>query len=197
VFVFDNADQPVDPRANRRRLWITSTVLILAGIAFGASRFAVGGAATGGCACVLEAGDEARRKAAEELCHRTAADRSRRAAITSPGPIGYDGTAETMLTVISRAVLCPPPAPPNSCARQPGRTATDADVVSARNALLAAALPQSVVRIARPADPAPTGALVFALLMGDGCVVGYLELGTGRRWHEVGGLLPDGRCLAS
>jgi hypothetical protein len=198
VFVFGEADRPVNPRADRRRLWVAATVLVLAAGAFGVYRFAGRGGLTGGYACMFAVSDDkAARKAAEELCHRTATDRSRRAAITNPGPIGYDGTAAAMLGTISRAVLCPPPALPNSCARQPGRAATDADVVSARDALVTAGLPGSIVRIARAADPAPAGSLVFALLMGDGCVVGYLDPGTGRSWHEVGGLLPNGRCLAS
>lgn len=173
--------------------WLLAGLLLVAAAA-GAYRWAGsgGGRPAGGYACVVVAGDDH----AEDLCHRTTADRARRAAITAPGPIGYDGTADTMLATISRAVLCPPPALPNSCPRQPGRTATDADVVSARDALAAAGLPGSMVRIAHPDDPAPAGALVFALQMGDGCVVGYLDLATARSGHEVAGLLPGAQCLS-
>jgi hypothetical protein len=134
---------------------------------------------------------------AGELCDRLMADQARRAAITNPGPIGFDGTADVMLAAISRAILCPPPALPNSCPDQPDRTTTDVDVVSARDALTAAGLPESIVRIAHPDGPAPAGALVFALRMGDGCVVGYLDLANRDSRHEVGGLLPNHQCLSS
>jgi hypothetical protein len=52
-------------------------------------------------------------------------------------------------------------------------------------------------RLARPDDPAPVGSLLFAARVEDACIIGHVDAipegGGGRR---VGGLLPDGRCLA-
>jgi hypothetical protein len=81
-----------------RRRWLLAGALIVAA-AVGACEFVD----RGGHACATEDGDD-------QVCQRIAADRDRRAAVTDPGPIGLDGTADVMLTAISRAVLCPPPA---------------------------------------------------------------------------------------
>ncbi|MFC4069963.1 hypothetical protein [Actinoplanes subglobosus] len=47
---------------------------------------------------------------------------------------------------------------------------------------------------AGPDDPSVPGALLWAVRIGDVCVLG--DLTPGPRWHEwYAGLLPDGRCL--
>ena len=52
----------------------------------------------------------------------------------------------------------------------------------------------AIVRVATPDDPAPDGALVYAIPFGDTCTIGYVEFA--RPGHEeVLGLLPEGRCL--
>jgi hypothetical protein len=191
VFVFGHPDKPSRPR---RGWWLAAAVLALAAAAIGVTWYATG-AAEGGYSCAFAVGPDQAEK--EELCHRTASDQMRRADITNPGPIGHDGTARLMQDALSRALLCPPPGPASCDDRRARRPATAAEVVTARNALTAAGLPESVVRLADHEDPAPEGALVYALLMGDGCVVGYLDLESGERWYEVAGLLPNGRCLSS
>ncbi|MET8151213.1 hypothetical protein ACIBSW_21025 [Actinoplanes sp. NPDC049668] len=200
MFVFGNSDQPEDSRPRCRGPWLAAAVATLAAAALalaGATWYAGRGEATAGYSCAFLAGpDEAEVKAAEELCHRKAADRFRRADIVNPGPIGHEGTAWLMRDALHRAFLCPPPGPVGCDDRRALRPATDADVATARVALGSAGLPDSVVRLAAGEDPAPAGALVYSLLMGDGCVVGYLDLASGEQWYEVAGLLPNGRCLA-
>jgi hypothetical protein len=177
MFVFGEPERPAQAA---RVWWVVGGLLVLAFITFAAVRwFAEDGKSTG-YVCAFVEGDDG----AEELCHRRAEDLSRRAAIEHPGPVGYDGTAEIMQSALAPIF--------------PGaeRPATEADVTAAREALARAGLPDSLVRVAQADDPAPDGALVFALQMGDGCVVGYREIGSARGRHDVGGLLPNGRCLA-
>ncbi|MEU4216899.1 hypothetical protein [Actinoplanes sp. NPDC026623] len=197
MFVFGHSDQPPAPYRWRRGRWLAAAVLASAAAAIGVTWYA-GSDAGAGYSCAVVVGPDKREKAAaEELCHRKARDRMRRSDITDPGPIGHDGTARLMQEALTRALLCPPPGPVSCDDRGAYRPATDADVVTAGKAFTAAGLPGGVVRLARGDDPAPEGALVYAMLLGDGCVVGYLDLGSGERWYEVAGLLPNGRCLSS
>jgi hypothetical protein len=197
VFVFGPPDQPPGPHPGRRGRWLAAAVLVLAA-AIGGTWYAGQGEAADGYSCAFQVGpDESQREEAEDLCHRKASDHLRRADITDPGPIGHEGTAWLMRDAVSRALLCPPPGPSSCDDRRAHRPATEADVVTTRDALAAAGLTDSVVRLAARDDPAPAGALVYALLMGDGCVVGYLDLQSGEDWYEVAGLLPNGRCLSS
>ena len=182
MFVFGEPERPAFSRPARLLGWLA----ILAVLA-GAVWFVTGGESVR-YSCAYVEGDIG----AEELCHRQASDKAQRAAISAPGPIGHEGTAAIMRRALSPLAGC------LTCRQpQPRRPATEADVAAARQALAGAGLPNSVVRVARADDPAPDGALVYSLLMGDGCVVGYLEMGTGDSWHQVAGLLPNGRCLAS
>ncbi|MBE1488640.1 hypothetical protein [Plantactinospora soyae] len=190
-------DESEEPRRSRRGLWLTAlVVVVVAGV--GLYFYSRGGETTGySCAVVFSAGDEAGRQRALELCHRKQRDMARRAPISSRGPVGYEGTAELMSEAVSRGVWCPTPGDPSCHQSRPTRAATATDVAAAERALTQAGLADSVVRVAQPDDPAPDGALVYALRMGDGCVVGYLELGRGDGDHLVGGLLPNGQCLTS
>jgi hypothetical protein len=73
---------------------------------------------------------------------------------------------------------------------------TTADVETARSALVRLGYPGIVVRIARPDDPAPAGALIYAARVGPVCVVGHREtVPGGPGQHTVMGLLPGDRCL--
>jgi hypothetical protein len=155
-----------------------------------------GGLSSYGCAYVVSSQDESASRRALELCQRKHDDQVQRAPIASRGPIGYEGTAMLMRDVIARS-LCPTIGYPSCRGGQQTRPATSADVEAATGALTRAGLADSVVRVAHPQDPAPDGALVYALRMGDGCVVGYLEVGRGTGDYLIGGLLPNGQCLAS
>ncbi|MFC6020132.1 hypothetical protein ACFP2T_28560 [Plantactinospora solaniradicis] len=197
MFVFGRPENPGDPRRSRRRLWLIALVVAAAAGAglYGYLRSTEPTGYT--CAVVFSSGDEAARQRALELCHRKQRDLARRAPISSRGPIGYEGTAAIMHDAVSRSSGCPTLADPSCHGSRPTRAATAADVAAAERALAQAGLADSVVRVARPDDPAPDGALVYALRMGDGCVVGYLDVGRGDGDHLVGGLLPNGQCLAS
>ncbi|MBF9129269.1 hypothetical protein I0C86_09815 [Plantactinospora sp. S1510] len=185
------------PRRRRWGLWLAA-LLVVSAAGAGLYGYARGGGTAGySCVVVHSSGDDAGRQRALELCHRQQRDRARRAPISSPGPIGYEGTAEIMHGAVSRSSWCPAPGDPRCYEDRSGRAATAVDVAAAERALSEAGLAGSVVRVARPDDPAPDGALVFALQMGDGCVVGYLDVGSGDGDHLVGGLLPNGECLES
>jgi hypothetical protein len=61
-------------------------------------------------------------------------------------------------------------------------------------ALRAAGFGTATVRWAGTDDPAPAGALLFAVRAGVGCIIGYRKAGTGT--EVVMGARPDGSCLA-
>ncbi|MEV6597695.1 hypothetical protein AB0M36_12600 [Actinoplanes sp. NPDC051346] len=71
------------------------------------------------------------------------------------------------------------------------------DVDDVRDALTAAGFPGVVVRTARADDPAPAGAVLYAVEAGAACLLGYLSQDSvGAGSARVGGRLPDGTCLA-
>lgn len=81
-------------------------------------------------------------------------------------------------------------------ARGDGLEATEEYVLRVRQALTTAGHTDAVVRLARPDDPSVPGALLWAVRIGDVCVLGDLTPGPDPRWHEwYAGLLPDGHCL--
>ena len=61
----------------------------------------------------------------------------------------------------------------------------------ARRALVAAGFDDVTVRQARPDDPAPAGATIYAAAVGPACIV-LAEGGS----DQILGRLPDGHCLA-
>ncbi|RZU48479.1 hypothetical protein EV385_0195 [Krasilnikovia cinnamomea] len=76
------------------------------------------------------------------------------------------------------------------------RVASAAEVGEVRRSLAAAGFTDAVVRTARPDDPAPAGAVVYAVGSGPACVLGYLSPNsTGVGSTQIGGRLPDGTCL--
>ena len=76
--------------------------------------------------------------------------------------------------------------------------ATEDYVSRVQHALTRAGYTDAVVRLARPEDPSVPGALLWAVRVGDVCVLGDIVPGPDRRWHEwYAGLLPDGRCLTA
>jgi hypothetical protein len=132
-------------------------------------------------------------------CQREAADLARRTPLTGEQRIQGEATAAQVGTVITRATyqvaqptaaICPTAGQP---CHIPEPTLQPGDADRVRTALVDAGFAGSVVRIAGPTDPAPTGSLLYAVPAGVGCVVGYQKgFGGG---HGVVGHLPDGTCL--
>lgn len=83
------------------------------------------------------------------------------------------------------------------CANRPEPSPpTDSDLAAVRATLARQGFPDAVVRFARSDDPAPPGALLYAVRVESACVVGHLEsVPSGPHQQVVLGLLPDGRCL--
>ncbi|GIH21571.1 hypothetical protein Raf01_97430 [Rugosimonospora africana] len=65
-------------------------------------------------------------------------------------------------------------------------------------ALLTAGYQDAVVRLAASEDPVPRGALLYAVPLGNACIIGYqnLQTGTGAGSQGVVGTLPDHTCLS-
>jgi hypothetical protein len=71
---------------------------------------------------------------------------------------------------------------------------TPVDVAAVREVLVQAGFTGSVVRIARPDDPATRGSIFFDVPLDGACFMGHLDsLGGGGSWNLVG-RLPNGRC---
>ncbi|BAL89890.1 hypothetical protein AMIS_46700 [Actinoplanes missouriensis 431] len=74
-------------------------------------------------------------------------------------------------------------------------SATPEDVVTVREAFTTAGYADHLVRLARDTDPTVTGSLIYAVKVGDVCVMG--DVTPSDRFHEwYAGVLPDGNCLA-
>jgi hypothetical protein len=130
----------------------------------------------------------------DDSCGRRADDRRRRAAPDPAMDPGSDRVKEVR-AVITEALSCPgrsycvtPDAP-----HGPGL----ADATAAIEALRAHRYTDPVVRIAAADDPAPAGALLYAVRIDRACVVGFLQQAPdGAGSLGVSGLLPDGTCLS-
>ncbi|MEN3359641.1 MAG: hypothetical protein V7637_3623 [Mycobacteriales bacterium] len=90
----------------------------------------------------------------------------------------------------------PVPASPGGPVPVPAPPAVPVDeaVRQIRRALLVERYADVIVRVARPVDPAPTGAVVYAVRIDGVCAFGYW-LPAGSSGSQVGGPLPGGRCL--
>ena len=73
------------------------------------------------------------------------------------------------------------------------RAAPAMTVTELRDTLTAAGFADVMVRMARPADPAPIGSLIYAASSVQACLVGYVS---GRSTAQLVGRLPGGACLA-
>lgn len=84
-----------------------------------------------------------------------------------------------------------------TCTGEAVLEATEEYVTRVQRALTRAGYTDAVVRLGRAEDPTVPGALIWAVRVGDVCVLGDI-VGPERRWHEwYAGLLPDGRCLTA
>jgi Tfp pilus assembly major pilin PilA len=141
------------------------------------------------------------RAAGGGSCQRQLADLSRRAVLSQTQQDTVRPTAEAIATAVEEAsrvdgarpsTLCDP-SPPRPC-----RLVYPAlDVASVRRALTAAGFPTAVVRRAQGDDPAPAGAVLFAVLVpvGPACVLGDLSGDSGSAEVRTVGTLSDGSCL--
>lgn len=86
-----------------------------------------------------------------------------------------------------------------SCNRVPLRHRVTADDLrSADQALTKEGYPNRVIRLARRDDPAPQGSLLYAVQVGNACIVGHTEYVpmTGQSFsHEIFGQFLNGECL--
>jgi hypothetical protein len=71
------------------------------------------------------------------------------------------------------------------------------DVTALRRSFEDSGFPGATVRIARADDPAPRGAIVFGVPLGDACFVGYQNSLHGGGGEQLAGRLPGDRCLSA
>ncbi|MDI6098760.1 hypothetical protein QLQ12_09130 [Actinoplanes sp. NEAU-A12] len=84
------------------------------------------------------------------------------------------------------------------CLGEARLAATDDYVTKVRQALARAGYTGAVVRLGRVEDPTARGALIWAVRIGDVCVIADVTPPPVERQHSwYAGLLPDGRCLAA
>ncbi|GAA4608552.1 hypothetical protein BJY16_006899 [Actinoplanes octamycinicus] len=76
------------------------------------------------------------------------------------------------------------------------RPATEADAERIYQVLRDQGLVYVRVRLARPGDPAPTGAVMYAILSPNGCIAAYADFRKDPTWTDITPLLPGGRCPA-
>ena len=152
-----------------------ATALILPHLApiFGAGGGAASVGSPGMVGCVVDRRDPG-------YCARYAKDVASRAALTDEER-RLMGSATRRLDKVLRG------AHPS-----PGQAPVDA----LQAVLDGAGYPGSVVRVARPDDPAPVGSLLFAVPLGSDCVVGHLHMVAGGGAAVLVGQLPDGSCLS-
>jgi hypothetical protein len=198
---------PVDARRTAARRWSLTALaaFLTVGVLLG-GRWLYGGssathepdreqpAAGMACGSLDDGRSDAQRR---EDCLRRASDRSRRAAADpSMGP--QDDAMKEIRSIVSAALRCPA-GDPASCVMPPAQhepNKTDAD--TARVALHRHGFTDAIVRIASGDDPAPAGALIYAVRIERTCVIGYLQQApSGPGSDGAVGLLPGQTCLAS
>jgi hypothetical protein len=139
-------------------------------------------------------------------CAKLARDVAGRTPLTAAQRAAGEQVATQIWAALATASLSSDPArcvPPTAVGRAPPpcryvpAAPTDADVERARRALAGAGFTDAVVRLARADDPAPPGALLYAVSAGDACVLGYQQDGNGTGYgsHLVVGRLSTGECL--
>ncbi|WP_250002115.1 hypothetical protein [Actinoplanes sp. M2I2] len=182
---------PVPPASRRRQIFgLVLTMLVLAAAGtlwwvFRPPRESPGRATI----CLINKAAEQEEAEAEALCRRRDSDEAARRPL--PPRTMMDPTASRVWRAVNDAACAPDV---YSCPSR--RPSTDQDVERIRRVLRDEGFPDAVVRLARPDDPAPAGAVMYAVtLPGDICIVADVELGNGARPADITGTLPSGRCL--
>jgi hypothetical protein len=127
-----------------------------------------------------------------DVCDRIVADLLRRPTLTEADRSTARAAVPAIQQALPRATEAECPPPGDACAIR--FLPADPDQISA--GLAAAGYPDAIVRVARTGDPAPTGAVVFAVPIGEVCVLGYHAPVTGPGDIRIEGQLPGGTCLA-
>jgi hypothetical protein len=132
-----------------------------------------------------------------DYCRRAAADFARRAPLSDEQRRRAEGIAAAVWGAAASGGWCMPTPGPACLKRPPPHAPGPADVDAARLWLARTGASDISARLARPDDPAPSGSLLFAVRVDDACIIGHVDaIPEGGGAHGVGGLLPDGRCLA-
>ncbi|WJK41090.1 hypothetical protein O7608_01110 [Solwaraspora sp. WMMA2056] len=126
----------------------------------------------------------------DDYCDRIAEDLGRRTPLTDEERVAAQPRRQALLDGFVRELGADCPGPPEPC-RLP---ATTPDAV--RQALVAAGFTDPAVRSARFTDPAPAGAILYAVRAGRACLLGYVRPETAAPPLIVG-RLPDDACLFS
>jgi hypothetical protein len=127
-------------------------------------------------------------------CERRAADHMQRAAPDPAMDPGSDRVKEVR-AVIAEALSCPGR---SRCVTPDALHVPDlVDATAAIEALRAHRYTDPVVHIASADDPAPAGALLYAVRIDRACVIGFMQQAPdGAGSLGVSGLLPNGTCLS-
>ncbi|GAA0430298.1 hypothetical protein Aca07nite_39030 [Actinoplanes capillaceus] len=188
---------PDQPPVSRRRkiIGLATTALVLTGA--GVLAWTENPSATernGVYTCVTDGSQTEEEKATTlGLCYGEAMDKINRKPL--PSPASNDLAAASRVWRALLDAICTPGVGDFIC-RAP-RPATEADVDMVRQELHDQGFPDALVRLARPNDPAPPGAIMYAVTLPSGaCIATYAEMG-GEGPHSAGisGPLLDGRCL--
>ncbi|MEN3361368.1 MAG: hypothetical protein V7637_5350 [Mycobacteriales bacterium] len=210
-------------RSRRVLLVLVVVTAVLGGVTLGLNHFAAGGTVQPGVtaaprrvfACAYDTSTPQDRASGEIGCRRQALDYGRRPPLTPAQLSQATPLARRVDTAVDAAVRTCLDAAVDSCVAVPARTrlvltpsarggmveSLTPAVMSApralppiRAALRRAGLDGAVVRLSRAEDPAPPGSIVYAVSVGQMCVVGYqAQRQAGAR---VLGRLPSGGCLA-
>jgi hypothetical protein len=119
-----------------------------------------------------------------------------------PAPaVGEDAALDEAAVVVAnrgRDGGCAEPLDSNGhCPGNAELGATEEYVTKVRQSLARAGYTDAVVRLGRDEDPTAPGALIWAVRVGDVCVIADVTPPPVERYHSwYAGLLADGRCLA-
>jgi hypothetical protein len=133
----------------------------------------------------------------QQMAHRNQlSDAEYRAA----APAGLDIARVVAAALPMGSEHCEPPTPLPTAGPAPCRMVRDPggppDPQQVEQALLAAGYPGAVVRLAAAGAPVPPGALLYAVPVGNACIIGYENSQAGSGSQAVVGTLPDHSCLS-
>lgn len=129
--------------------------------------------------CALELKDSHRRTGAPAIGHDPALDE-----------------AAVAVHRFARDAGCVEPTVGGRCEGASELAATEDEAAEVRRSLAAGGYRDVVVRLGRDSDPTAPGALIYAVRVGEVCVLGDVTPPPQGRFHEwYAGLLPGGHCL--